>query len=191
MSPARVKGYLARRRARRQVRQVIAEAEEKLNARLNWNDDGPTVCAQQAWWGFEALRASAKWLDLRDHLPSFDDPPEGNFYKHPAWKDDSRRYRFSHIIDHSCHSGYFVPCRFDPVVLVEPYQVFGRFTFYHSFGSSHTLADQLDALEEHIPAENASDIAATARDLIRHGFATLKQFSQASITHALPIVFWG
>jgi len=95
----RVQGYFARRRAKREVRRVVAEAEEKLHLRIQWHDEGEVVHAEQASWGFEALRAYAKWLYLKDIFPAFDEPPEANFYKHPvmAFKDESRDFRFSHI----------------------------------------------------------------------------------------------
>jgi len=77
---------------------------------LGWNDEGDVVHSQQASWGFESLRTFAKWLDLQDYFPTFDDPPEDNFYNHPAitWNEEPRSFRFSHIIDHSCYSGYYV-----------------------------------------------------------------------------------
>ncbi len=194
VSLMRIKGYLARRRARREVRCIVAEAEKELNLRLKWNDDGDVVYSQQASWGFEAFRAYAKWLDLQDHFPTFDDPPERNFYEHPAmiWEDKaSRVFRFSHIIDHSCHSGYYVPCRFDRVVRVEPFQAFGAFTFYHSFGSSYTLAEQLKEIERLLPSRTSSDVSIGSHDLIHAGFETLTELSEKSIEHGLPIVFWG
>jgi hypothetical protein len=193
ISLKRIKGFLTRRKAKREVRRILAEAERTLNVHLEWHDEGDVVLAQQASWGFEALRAYAKWLDLRDHLPTFDDPPGNDFYKHPAkmWDVEPRTFRFSHIIDHSCHSGYYVPCRFDRVVFVEPFKSFGDFTFYHSFGSSFTLADQICKLEQYIPSEDGCDVSNSAGWLIRAGFDTLKEFSAKSIEHGLPIVFWG
>ena len=192
-SPQLIKGYLSRRTARQRVRRIVAEAEKELKTKIDWQDDGDVVHSQQAWWGFEALRAFAKWLDLKDQLPTFGDAPENNYYKHPAmqWDAEPRLFRFSHIIDHSCHSGYYVPSRFDRVVFVEPFQLFGAFTFYHSFGSSYTLADQLRKLEPHIPSENDAAISEPARELITAGFETLRELAMKSIEHKLPIVFWG
>ncbi|WP_252852526.1 hypothetical protein [Aeoliella straminimaris] len=192
-SPQRIKSLFARRKAKQQVRQIVAEAEKELKTTIEWQDEGDVVHSQQASWGFEALRAYAKWLDLQDHLPTFDDPPEDNFYKHPAtvWDGEPRNFRFSHIIDHSCHSGYYVPCRFDRVVFVEPFQSFGKFTFYHSFGSSYALADQLRTIEPHIPSDKDSSISESTRELITAGFETLREFSAKSLEHKLPIVFWG
>jgi hypothetical protein len=192
-SPQRIKGYFTRRMAIRKVRQIVAEAEKELKTTIDWKDDGDVVHSQQASWGFEALRAFAKWLDLKDHLPMFGDPPDRNYYKHPAmqWDAEPRQFRFSHIIDHSCHSGYYVPSRFDRVVFVEPFQAFGNITFYHSFGSSFTLADQLRTLEPHIPSENDSSVSESARNLITAGFETLSELATKSLEHKLPIVFWG
>ena len=195
LRPERIKGFFAKRRAKRQVRAIVAEAEKELNVSIHWNDDGETVHAEQASWGFEAFRAYAKWLDLREFFPTFDEPPNGNFYEHPAMKckgEPSRQFRFSHIIDHSCHSGYFVPCQFDRVVYVEPFQAFGgRFTFRHSFGSSFTLGKQLNAIAELMPTANASDLPESTRELVVAGFDTLNRLASNSIKHQLPIIFWG
>ncbi len=81
-----IKAFIARRKAARQVRGVIKEAEKALGCRIQWRDEGDVVHSEQAWWGFEALRAYAKWLDLKDQIPAFEDPPDNNFYKHPALK---------------------------------------------------------------------------------------------------------
>ncbi|MBI5723057.1 MAG: hypothetical protein HZA50_03785 [Planctomycetes bacterium] len=193
LSWKRFKASLSRFQAKRQVRRIVAEAEKELNIRIEWNDEGNVVHSQQASWGFEALRAYAKWLDLQDCFPTFDDPPENNFYKHPAliWKEDRRTFRFSHIIDHDCYSGYYVPCRFDRVVYVEPFQSFGRFTFHHSFGSSYTLAAQLDTLEKYLPSNVDSKVSADSCNPILAGFNTLKELASKSIEHQLPIIFWG
>lgn len=187
------KALLARRSAVRQVRAVVKEAEQSLGVRLRWRDEGEVVFSEQAWWGFEALRAYAKWLDLKDQLPAFEDPPENNFYKHPALKCEApgRQFRFSQIIDHSCYSGYYVPCHFDRVVYVDSYQVFGRFTFQRSFGSSYTLHDQLGRLEPEMPQDDDPVISESSRRAIAAGFKTLKDLCGHSLSHKLPIVFWG
>ena len=188
-----IKAFIARRKAARRVRGVIKEAEKALGCRIQWRDEGDVVHSEQAWWGFEALRAYAKWLDLKDQIPAFEDPPDNNFYKHPAlkWEGASRQFRYSHIIDHSCYSGYYVPCHFDRVVYVDAYQAYGRFTFQRSFGSSYTLSDQLCSLEREIPQENDPGMSESSQRAIAAGFKTLKELCGHSLSHKLPIVFWG
>jgi hypothetical protein len=188
-----IKATLARRSAVRQVRAVVKEAEQSLGARLQWRDEGEVVFSQQAWWGFEALRAYAKWLDLKDQFSVFEDPPESNFYKHPALKFEApaRQFRYSHIIDHSCYAGYYVPCHFDRVVYVDSYQAYGRFTFQRSFGSSYTLNDQLCSLEREMPQDDDPVVSESSRSAITAGFETLKDLCGHSLLHKLPIVFWG
>lgn len=74
----------ARRHSRDLVNKLVTEAEGVLNTKLIWQDRGSVVFAEQASWGFQALQAYAKWLDLTDVFPTFSDPPENNFYKHPT-----------------------------------------------------------------------------------------------------------
>lgn len=156
LSPFRFKGFFARRKAQKAVREIVTEAESKLKKPLHWEDHGDVVFSEQASWGFQALQAYAKWLDLQDLIPSFQDPPDGNFYKHAAITMDkgSREFRFSHITEHCLYSGYFVPCRFDHVVHVEPFESWGGRVFHHSFGSAFTLAAQLALLEPQLPTRS-------------------------------------
>lgn len=189
----RIRNGIARRAAKRKVRQIVKEVEVQLNTRLEWQDEGDVAHSQQASSGFEALRAFAKWLDLTDELSTFVDPPENDYYKHPAllWNREHRPFRFSHIIDHSCHSGYYVPCRFERIVCVESFQTYGNFTFHHSFGSSYRLAEELQTLHPHIPAADDASVSVTSRELIAAGFDTLVEVSTKSLKHGLPIIFWG
>ena len=79
LSPQRFKRFIARRKAKHQVRKIVAEAAKELKTSIDWHDEGEVVYSQQASWGFEALRAYAKWLDLQDNFPTFEEPPENNF----------------------------------------------------------------------------------------------------------------
>lgn len=191
ISPKRIKRLEAMKQGRAATAKLLAEAESMLGVPLQWADKGDVVFAEQASWGFQALQAYAKWLDLQDVFPTFGDPPDNNFYKHPAmlWSEHPRAFRFSHLIDHCCHTGYFVPCRFDRVIMVEPFEGWGGRVFHHSVGSSFTLADQLEAMRAYLPAEK--DVSETAHQLIHAGFNLLKTTASKSIEHQLPIIFWG
>src|SRR5688572_1925333 len=74
---------MTRWRARRDTRRLRSLICAELDRSIHWNDEGPVVHSEQGH-NFEALRAYAKWLDFRDRLPTFDPPPEDNYYKHPA-----------------------------------------------------------------------------------------------------------
>lgn len=188
LSPSRIQ---ARKRGRELADKLVAEAEAILETKLAWRDQGAVVFAEQASWGFQALQAYAKWLDLTDVFPSFSEPPENNFYKHPAilWNDGQRDFRFSHIIDHSLHNGYYLPCRFEKVVQIEPFESWGGRVFYHCLGSTYLLAQQLELISALLPSK--SDVSEPAHDLIHSGFHLLKRASAKSIEHQLPIIFWG
>lgn len=181
----------ARRHSRDLVNKLVTEAEGVLNTKLIWQDRGSVVFAEQASWGFQALQAYAKWLDLTDVFPTFSDPPENNFYKHPTmlWSEGTHPLRFSHITYHCLFAGYFFPCRFDRVVQIEPYDSWGGHAFHQSLGSSYTLADHLELLDASLPSK--SDVSETTHDLIHAGFDFLKVASAKSIEHQLPIIFWG
>lgn len=183
--------FKAKRHGQETVNKLVTEAEDALEVNLIWKDRGSVVFSEQASWGFQALQAYARWLDLKDVFPTFSDPPDNNYYQHPAmlWKEGTRTFRFSHIIDHSLFTGYFFPCRFDRVVQIEPYESWGGRMFHHSLGSSYTLSDQLELIGPSLPSK--SDVSETAHDLIHAGFDLLKTVAAKSIKHQLPIIFWG
>jgi hypothetical protein len=188
LSPSRTQ---ARKRGRELASKLVAEAEGILKIKLAWQDQGRVVLAEQASWGFQALRAYAKWLDLTDLFPTFPQPPENNFYKHPAmlWNDGQREFRFSHIIEHSLYNGYYLPCRFERIIQIQPFETLGGRVFYHSLGSTYLLAHQLELMRPLLPSK--LDVSETAHDLIHSGFDLLKRASEKSIEHKLPIIFWG
>lgn len=188
LSPKR---FRARKRGRELTGKLVAEAEGVLQSNLIWPDRGAVVFAEQASWGFQALQAYAKWLDLTDLFPAFSDPPENNFYKHPAmlWNEGAREFRFSHVIDHNLNTGYYLPCRFDRVIEVEPFESWGGRVFLHSLGSTYTLADQLELMGALLPSK--TDVSEKSHELIHAGFDLLKTASAKSIEHRLPIIFWG
>ena len=191
LSRKRAASAWRRFRAKGEVRRLLKQIERELGFRPEWNDDGDTVFGEQTSWGFEGFRCFAKWLDVRDHFERLDDPPENNFYKHPVFEHetDDSKLRFSHIINHSCYSGYFLPCEFDRIVRVEPHQV-ARWTFYNTVGSTQTLAKELDEIEPEASA-NSEYMSESTAGLVQAGFDTLRDLSDASLKHNLPIVFWG
>jgi len=190
---SRIKRYFIRRQADRERRAIISEAEKKLGTRLMWTDSGSVVYEQQVPSGFEALRAFTKWLDLRDQFPTFDEPPHGNFYEHPvlSWAEQPLTFRFQHIFEHTCSMGYYVPCRFFPIIRVEPYTAWRGKTLYHTLGSSFTLADQIQSLQPFLPPLNqeVEYISTTCSELVNMQFEILRELSEISTNCGLPIAF--
>ena len=118
--------WLHRSRARREVRAVRKAVEAANRVKVRWKDEGPVAYSHQSP-GMEALRAYARWLDCRDRFPTFDAPPERDYYKHPVMNVQLANPTCAHLIGHSCFNGYYLPADFEQVAEVEPYLVFGWF----------------------------------------------------------------
>jgi hypothetical protein len=173
---------------------LVSEAEQRLGLALKWEDNGPVVHAEQAWWGFVALQTFAKWIDYRDLFPSLEPPPEDSFYKHPIYllKEPRRPFTYPHLIDHSCYSGYLLPCAFNEVLAVEPHQVY-HWTFFHSLGSAPTMYEELERLEKMVyePTIRSHVVSSSDLELIDAGFNTLREVTKKSLESSLPVIFYG
>ena len=113
-------GFVTRWNARRATRRLRREIEAKIGHSVAWNEEGGVAYKQQAR-GFESLRAFATWLDYRDLFPTFEPPPDNNYYNHPVMSQSAERaLTYPQLVDHSCHSGYFIPAELERVVYVEP-----------------------------------------------------------------------
>jgi len=123
-TPAKV-GWFGRRRARGEVNGIRKSVEAVNRTPIHWPDEGKVVYSQQSW-GFEPLRAFARWLDCKEQFSSFELPPDRDYYKHPVMATQVAQWTCRHLIEHSCHSGYFLPCEFEWMVEVEPYLIFGE-----------------------------------------------------------------
>ncbi|GAA4426069.1 hypothetical protein [Bremerella cremea] len=179
-------------KAKRQAKQIIAAAARQLDCDLAWSDDGEVVLAEQAAYGFVALRAYAQWLDLREAIPCFEHSPRGNYYEHPVMlREEPPPPRFQHLVEHNCHNGYLVPVAFDRVAQVEPYQVWGGYEFFHSFGSIPAISRELATLKPLLPASDDPAVADEAKQFIQDGFSTLETACQIGLEHELPIIFYG
>lgn len=183
---------IARWKAKRATRRLRREIEAEIGHPVRWNDEGNVACTRQAH-GFESLRAFAKWLDYRDMFPTFDPPPENNYYKHPVMSNKlARPLTYPQIVHHSCHNGYFVPAEVERVVYVEPFTSWGRFVFKRSVGSSHRLLAELERLgqalgvDEHYEWSEGDSLAE-----VKSAFAQLQGIAKISRQVDLPIVFHG
>jgi hypothetical protein len=181
-------------RARRKVASIAREVEKQVGRPVRWRDEGEEVAWEQAFWGFEMLRAYAQWLDVQDVFPTFDLAPQDNYYNHPVrkWEHDGRLMRFEHLIDHDCYHGYYLPCRFDRIARADEHQL-AYFTMTRSVGSSLTLADQLEILAPHIPQPVPKPVTEEQRMhwALRESFDQLQRMAKLSIKHGLPVIFHG
>ncbi len=193
--------------ARREVRAVRKAVTSQVGQAINWRDDGGVLYSERPP-GFEDLRAYGKWLDHRDEFPEFLPPPDRDFYKHPVRQlADKPNMTCPQLVNHDCYSGYYLPCEFDTLAEVEPYEMFGR-TFTRSVGSSFRLRDELQALNEHLKldirdwSERESEAVGWVKIdgrtfpddpmyYVKWGLQILHDASRISCEHGLPIIFWG
>jgi hypothetical protein len=161
---------LARWRAKRDVAALKRTLTRELGVRVAWRDNGPVVYSEQCR-PLEALRTFAKWLDQRERLPTFDDPPEDNFDKHPALSAKAESpLSFPQLVGHSCYTGYSLPCEFDRVVKAEPYTFF-HWTLHRSVGSTPRLVDELDRVKTYVKShELLRHLSDFNRSRVQSGF---------------------
>jgi hypothetical protein len=138
--------------------------------------------------GFESLRAYAKWLDCREELSEFGPAPDNNYYEHPVWKVKGGTPSNPHLVAHDCFCGYYLPCDFDQMAMVEPYMIFGRWPASRSVGSTPRLLRALDRLRPELGDEYPPDDPLLP---VKAAFRQLQQVAELSVEYALPIIFWG
>jgi hypothetical protein len=189
-TPAKT-GWFSRLKAKRQVG-VIRKAVEKANAaRIQWNDDGGVVYGEQSQ-GMEPLRAFAKWLDCREQFPVFVEPPERDYFKHPIWSVEVDGLSCSHLVNHDCFSGYYLPCAFDKLVKVEPYMIFGTWPAARSVGSTPRLLRELDFVQSELRVPDGYDYPEDDLLLaVKTAYLQLREVAAASSLSGLPVIFWG
>lgn len=184
--------FITRWKARRATQRLRREIAAEIGHSVQWNDNGEVAYAQQAH-GFESLRAFARWLDYRDLFPTFDPPPENNYYKHPAMIEQlARPESYPQIVNHNCHTGYYVPAEVERVIHVEPFTSWGGYVFKHSVGSSYRLLAELERLgqvlgiDEHYEWVESDPLAE-----VKAAFAQFYEVAKISREKNLPIVFYG
>ena len=185
-------GWLARRRARREVASLRQAVGTACGTRVAWRDDGDTVFTGQ---GNDVLplKAYAQWLDFRDRFPVFEPPPDDGYAEHPVWKVDYENVSLiscPHLIGHSFFSGYLLPCEFDRPVEAEPYLIFNHWPASHSVGSSPRLLRELEGIAVHLgPTEEIPDDDPLFP--VKIAFRQLKKVVLLSCRHGLPVILWG
>ncbi len=180
-----------RGRARREVEAIRRTVERENGVSARWNDNGPIAYSRQGH-SFEALRAYARWLDCRDRFPTFDEPPEKNYYKHPVMKEQIPSPRFPHLTGHSCFNGYYLPVDFETIVSVEPYMILGRWPAHRQVGSSLRLMNELEIIHEVLQTpcgylRNNDDPLAD----VKVAYQQLREVAELSCRHGLPVIFHG
>ena len=183
--------WLARWRARRQVA-IIRKAVEASSGRpAHWNDEGGVVYSSQSP-GFTSLRTFAKWLDCRDRFPSFEPPKKWNDYEHPILAAELRLRTCPQLVEHSCYSGYFLPCEFESLVQVEPFMMLGRWPMTRQAGSTPQLLRELDRVQEVLQVPDGYEYDESdpfAR--VKESYRQLREIARLSNHHGLPMIFWG
>ena len=185
-------GFVSRWKARRATRRLRNAIEREFGRSITWNDEGELVFAERAY-GFQSIQAFAKWFDYRDLFPTFEAPLDGRYYHHPVMSGElTRPHTYRQIVDHSCYSGYYIPCDLDRVVYVEPFQTWGGIQFFHSVGSSNRLLLELEQLAQSLNVDSEyewcnDDPLAD----VKASFALLYRIAKTSCEQNLPIVFDG
>ncbi len=184
-------GWLERWRAKRQVASIRKAVETANRSHVKWADAGGVVYAEQSQ-GFEALRAYAKWLDCRERFSEFVTPPEGDYYKHPAFVAEIDSPSCPHLVGHDCYNGYFLPCEFDSLAEVEPYLIFGHWPASRSVGSSQKLVRELAAVQAELQVPEKYEYPVDDPLLpVRTAYLQLLEIAELSCRHGLPVIFWG
>jgi hypothetical protein len=188
--PTRV-GWIGRWRARRQVAAIRRAVEEANGVPVRWVDEGGVVYSAQSS-GFEPLRAYAKWLDCQEQFRKFEQPPEGDYYKHPVMALEVGRLSCPHLVEHDCYSGYYLPCEFERMVKVEPYLIFGRWPASRAVGSSPRLFRELKFVQAALQVAEGYDYPADdPLAAVKTAYLQLRDVAELSCKQGLPIIFWG
>lgn len=186
-------GWYGRWRAKRQVaaiRRAVATAN-RGSSRVQWNDEGDAVYRGQSP-GFEALRAYARWIDCRDQFREFESPPEGNYYKHPVLAIKVEKLSCPQLVEHNCHSGYFLPCEFERMAMVEKYLLFDKWPMFRPVGSSPRLLRELEHVQSVLSAQSGGlPSAESPLTAVRNACDQLREIAELSCRNGLPIIFWG
>jgi hypothetical protein len=190
--PKKKPGFEIRLEARQMVRRIQAKIRFQIGHPAAWNDEGDAVYCAQALVRFEGVRAYARWLDVRDQMPVFEPPPEGDYYLHPVFSlQPSGQPNYPQLVDHDCYCGYFVPAELERVIyLPEKHRSIPDFA--RAVGSSVRLLSELRQLSEvlGVGLEYTWSQDDPLRE-IKHAFAQLYTVATLSCTHRLPIIFWG
>jgi len=192
-SDRRRPSLVARWRAKRVTRRLGQEISRKVGRVISWSENGDVAYGEQSG-GFESLRSYAKWLDYRDLLPTFDLPPDDNYYNHPVMTGRFERPpTYPLLVEHNCFSGYFLPVDFDGVVEVEPYKSWGEFVFTRSVGSSPKLLVELSRLTDLVQADPdaAGQKGNDPLARVKEALVQLLEIARLSCERHLPIIFYG
>ena len=181
-------------KALREIDALKKEMSRLAGVNIDWQDVGESVYSQQ-FHGHDFLRAFAAWCDHRDTLPEFPDPPPGS-YKHPVWELPApAQRRFPTLVEHSLHTGYFLPTPFEGVYQVEPFKVANHWELFHSVASAQAVLRELNDLLGFIDTLPVREIqpgkVRTQEDGARMVAEWLREICELSVEHGLPVIFYG
>src|SRR5437016_2046739 len=147
---ASVRGFFARRRARKEVAAIVRAVEARNGHQISWRDDG-TVARCEQFRTREPMRAYLYWLDRRDLIPAFEPPAGGDYSTHHFFQiaRDRPPTMFPHLNRNGVYNDYMLPCDFEHPVEVEPYLILDtlRRVVSSSIRALHELQQMNDELQ--------------------------------------------
>ena len=163
----------------------------KANQHIDWLDEGEILYREQNY-GFDTLRAYARWADYEDRDGPFVVPDDRNYSKHSVWRRTEKTPAvYPHIAQHSLYTGYLLPCEFRGTYDAEPYTV-GTLLCWQSVASSFSVSEELERLSERleVPEEYIPDQSDPLRD-VKWFAAELRKITRLSVKYRLPVIFYG
>ena len=184
-------GWLDRWRARRQVVAIRKAVEAVNRTRVRWDDEGGVVYSRQSG-GREALRAYARCLDCEARMrPRSNQPPEGEYHKHPAWNWRS-------------NGRHALTWWSTTVTTAITFRATSRDWPKSSVHDLRALARlAIGRLERAVAAGTGSRAGAIASPeryeypqddplvAVKAAYLQLREVAELSCRHGLPIIFWG
>lgn len=186
-------------RARYTCRRLMRQAEQQLGRKLVWDDDGEVVYCNQFRSG-ETIQSYLWWLDREDLFPDHGGfpPREDDFARRFWWTERDRPMTYPHLQRCGYYSDFFLPVDFERPVLVDReinscgIEV-GRAvcSSQAAYRELEDVCKRLDLPEEYTEAwtpacPDPDDIVGVKMSLDH-----LRKILRLSITHALPVLFWG
>jgi hypothetical protein len=188
----RFMGFLARRRARREVlniRNTVSNANGHL---VDWLDEGPVVLSEQLHTE-SPLTSYLWWLDRRDVIPEYIPPPGNDYDRHPFYQiKPDRPSTLTHLGSHPFHNAYWLPVDFAVPVNVEPYKIFGTWDASKRVVSAIRMRHELGVVNQILRCPE--DYAYTEGDpfaVVKVTFRRVMNILDVALRHRLPVIVWA
>jgi hypothetical protein len=185
-----LRGWLAQRRAKREVRAICREVETVNQRPVHWNDEGDVVYTSQ-FHASESIQSFLWWLDRRDVLEFRDqlrNPDDGSYWKIAA----DRNASYPHLARNGYYNGYFLPVDFERPLNVEPYKIFGQLPAARAVCSTPRALVELERISKEVDLPrnyqfDRQDPFASPREALDQ----LRMILELSDRHELPVTFYG